>query len=452
MASNRLRIIVLKGLAATSQLHDVEVDRESIVFELMLIIHRDHKLTWRRQRILCNGQPVDECDRWSQLTQEDTIEVQLLHIDHRHVKPISDRVKMMTMVRCSAEALGCASEELKDDKELVRIAVASFGKALEFASKALKRDPDLADLAMATHPWIFVVLGKTLRNDPEQAKRAIVADPDLMRFCHQDLFKDAEFMEHCVQRCASLLRFRKTVLKKEVYLQALQQDGLCLEFLQETPPGQLRPVGCADPDLVETAVRQNGMALAFACEKLRHDVQIVSEALRNNERAIKFVSSKGVICQLVQERPSALKHAAWTFRDDVEVVNIAYASDTTCLIYAGTEAALEMLKIHGLEVLKLLKPSIHQDERVLQLVQELQVKEGTEVGDVEATLEREKKCHVSCAGKTQCCQGHTITVTQMYCCPNGSMFNTEASSLPTIVLAVKLGLQVGKFHGKENML
>ena len=95
MASNRLRIIVLKGLAATSQLHDVEVDRESIVFELMLIIHRDHKLTWRRQRILCNGQPVDECDRWSQLTQEDTIEVQLLHIDHRHVKPISDRVKMM---------------------------------------------------------------------------------------------------------------------------------------------------------------------------------------------------------------------------------------------------------------------------------------------------------------------------------------------------------------------
>eukprot|EP00434_Breviolum_minutum_P017569 symbB.v1.2.015505.t1/scaffold1160.1/size134679/14 len=353
MASNRLRIIVLKGLAATSQLHDVEVDRESIVFELMLIIHRDHKLTWRRQRILCNGQPVDECDRWSQLTQEDTIEVQLLHIDHRHVKPISDRVKMMTMVRCSAEALGCASEELKDDKELVRIAVASFGKALEFASKALKRDPDLADLAMATHPWIFVVLGKTLRNDPEQAKRAIDADPDLMRFCHQDLFKDAEFMEHCVQRCASLLRFRKTVLKKEVYLQALQQDGLCLEFLQET-------------------LRQNGMALAFACEKLRHDVQIVSEALRNNERAIKFVSSKGVICQLVQERPSALKHAAWTFRDDVEVVNIAYASDTTCLIYAGTEAALEMLKIHGLEVLKLLKPSIHQDERVLQLVQELQ--------------------------------------------------------------------------------
>ena len=206
-------------------------------------------------------------------------------------------------------------------------------------------------------------------------------------------------MEHCVQRCASLLRFRKTVLKKEVYLQALQQDGLCLEFLQETPPGQLRPVGCADPDLVETAVRQNGMALAFACEKLRHDVQIVSEALRNNERAIKFVSSKGVICQLVQERPSALKHAAWTFRDDVEVVNIAYASDTTCLIYAGTEAALEMLKIHGLEVLKLLKPSIHQDERVLQLVQELQVKEGTWSRRCRSDTWKRKKCHVSCAGK-----------------------------------------------------
>ena len=377
MASSRLRIIVLKGLAATSQLHDVEVERESIVFELMLIINRDHKLTWRRQRILCNGEPVDECDRWSQLTQEDTIEVQLLHCDHRHVKPISDRVKMMTMVRCSAQALGCASEELKDDKELVRIAVASFGNALEFASRALKRDPELADLAMARDPWIFTVLGKSLRNDRERAKRAIDADPGLMRFCHQELFKDTEFMEHCVQRCASLLRFRRIALKKEVYLRALQQDGLCLEFLQETPGPKLRPDGCADPDLVETAVRQNGMALAFACEKLRHDVQIVSEALRNDERALKFVSSKGVICQLVQERPSALKHAAWTFRDDVEVVNIAYASDTTSLIYAGTEAALEMLKIHGLEVFKLLKLSIQQDQRVLQLVQELQEKDGT---------------------------------------------------------------------------
>mmetsp|Transcript_10237 Transcript_10237/g.11217 ORF Transcript_10237/g.11217 Transcript_10237/m.11217 type:complete len:119 (-) Transcript_10237:17-373(-) len=116
--------------------------------------------------------------------------------------------------------------------------------------------------------------------------------------------------------------------------------------------------------------------------RLLDDVQVAQEAVRNDERAIKFIGSKPVICQILKDRPSALKHAQWKFHDDVEVVDIAYSSDPKSLIYAGTEAALGMIKSHGPEIFKLIKPSIQHDERILQAISDLK---DFEAGDATST-------------------------------------------------------------------
>ena len=373
---DRLKVTVLKGLAATSELLQVEVERESLVFELMLLLHKEIKLHWRRQRILCDGLPVDEADRWSQITREDSIDVQMLHCDHRHVNPIDDRTKLLAMVRCCGEALSYASPELKQDKDLVRIAVATTGESLHFAHKSLQKDRELVELGMSTNPNVFRIAGKMLRKEPDLAKRAIDADIDLIRYCDPDLFKNLEFMKYCVQKRASIMRYSRVRLDRKTYLAALEQDGLVLEFLAEKSlPGFVHGSRCGDDvercddeEFVRTAVRQNGMALAFASKRHRKDVQCVSEAVRNDERAIRFVRSKPVICQVVKERPSALKHALWEFHDDLEVVEVAYASDPTSLKFAGTEAALGMIMAHGPQVLRFFKASIQQDERVRHAV------------------------------------------------------------------------------------
>eukprot|EP00438_Fugacium_kawagutii_P002139 Skav218489 [mRNA] locus=scaffold538:1295191:1304971:- [translate_table: standard] len=384
METGRLRIKVLKGLAATSELLQVQVDRESIVFELMLILHEQKRLPWRRQRILCEGQPVDECDRWSQITTEDSIDVQMLHCDHRHLTPIDDRLKLLAMVRCKGEALSFASQELKKDKEIVQIAMATSASSLQFASKSLKRDPELVELGISKDPTVFRIVGKIFRGDPVLAKQAIDADPHHILYCRPYLYRNKEFMKYCVQKRASLLRYARVDLGREIYLSALQQDGLLLRFLMRKDKSMLlwwirnAWKGCNEEEFARTAVRQNGMALAFVSTRLLDDVQVAQEAVRNDERAIKFIGSKPVICQILKDRPSALKHAQWKFHDDVEVVDIAYSSDPKSLIYAGTEAALGMIKSHGPEILKLMKPSIQHDERILQAISEC----DTELSDL----------------------------------------------------------------------
>ena len=384
---DRLKVTVLKGLAATSELLQVEVERESLVFELMLLLHKEIKLHWRRQRILCDGLPVDEADRWSQITRESSIDVQMLHCDHRHVNPIDDRTKLLAMVRCCGEALSYASPELKQDKDLVRIAVATTGESLHFAHKSLQKDRELVELGMSTNPNVFRIAGKMLRKEPDLAKRAIDADIDLIRYCDPDLLQNLEFMKYCVQKRASLLRYSKARLDRKIYLAALERDGLVLEFLAEKALRGFRSrrgdvERCDDEEFVRAAVRQNGMALAFASERHREDVQCVLEAVRNDERAMKFVRSKPVICQVVKERPSALKHALWEFHDDLEVVEVAYASDPTSLKFAGTEAALGMIMEHGPKVLRFLKTSIQQDERVRHAIS---ISEAEDLGEDTAT-------------------------------------------------------------------
>ena len=289
------------------------------------------------------------------------------------------------MVRCSGEALRFASAELKADKEIVQTAVTIDPASLHFASKSLQHDLDLVELGMSKDPSIFRIAGKANRGIPSLAKQAVDADPGNIRYVHPDLLKSKEFMTRCVQRCASHLAHAHCLLETKIYLEALKQDGLVLEFLGEKklarcgkpPKGRDRdPWYCLDPlcdefEYVRTAVGQNGMALAFASERLRGCVQLASEAIRNDERAMKFVKSKEVVLELLQERPLALKHALWEFHDDVEVVAKAYASDCKSMIYAGTQAALGMIRLHGPEVLKHMKPSIQQNEEVLELIANL---------------------------------------------------------------------------------
>ena len=128
----------------------------------------------------------------------------------------------------------------------------------------------------------------------------------LLSAVHLLLRRDEDFMKHHVQRCASLIRYSTARLDKETVLGAMEQDGLALEFVNR-PPNRY----AQDADVVRAAVRQNGLALRFASEVLREDVQMVREALESDERALKFVSPKDLVCKLVSERPSALKHAQW---------------------------------------------------------------------------------------------------------------------------------------------
>lgn len=365
-----LRVTVLKGLAATSQLMQVEVDKESLVYELMIRIWKERKQHWRRQRILFEGQILEESKRWSQLTVEASIEVQLLHCDHSQLGLIEDREKLMALVRCNGEALAYASAELKADKDIVRAAVNNDPEALGQASKAVRQDREIVELAMAKNPEAFKFASRLLRDTRSLALRAVEANPSLILFCHQRLLKDKDFMTACVQMKPSLVEHARVTLDFETYLAAVEQDGMVLQHICKPRGARLMPDIGRDERLVTAAVRQNGMALAFAPPDLVKKLAL--EAVNQDLRAIRFVASKQVVLGVVKLVPSALKHAIWEFHEDVEVVEAAYSADPQALAYCGTLAALAMLEAHGPEVLRFLKPSLQTNQQVLEKLASLQ--------------------------------------------------------------------------------
>lgn len=392
-ARDRLRVKVLKGLAGNTELAQLEVEKDSLVLELMVTIHQDFKVHWRRQRLVLDGQPLEECQTWAQITEDEVLEVCMVHCDHRQLEPIANRETLLTMLRYTkGEALRFGSAELKADREVVHMAVERSAKALQFASKALQGDLRLVQLAMSQDPTAFRSAGRLAQQDPVVAKRAIDADPDLMKFCHPDLYANKRFMKQCVQRDASLLRYATCKLDREMYEAALQQDGkqldreLCVAALQqdglllEWMPSRDAGPGCDDTHLVLLAVMQNGMALEFATDRLQNDVQLALEAVARDARAIQFVKKKSVICQLVKEHPDALKHVANPWRDDMDVVQMAYNSDPQSLIHVfEPQVAMKMLQTYGAKVYGLLAPAVQGEQRVLLTVLDVALEEVQEL-------------------------------------------------------------------------
>ena len=71
---------------------------------------------------------------------------------------------------------------------------------------------------------------------------------------------------------------------KNVVLEVVKQNGLALQFASE----KLQD----DKNVVLEAIKQDGGALRFAPEELRDDKKVVLEAVKQDGRALRFASEK----------------------------------------------------------------------------------------------------------------------------------------------------------------
>ena len=78
---------------------------------------------------------------------------------------------MTAVFRESGLYLQYASEKLKADPELVKIAVAHNGYALQFAAETVKADPEVVKIAVAQQGWALGYAADSLKADPEVVQR-----------------------------------------------------------------------------------------------------------------------------------------------------------------------------------------------------------------------------------------------------------------------------------------
>ncbi|HRW58162.1 MAG TPA: DUF4116 domain-containing protein [Chlamydiales bacterium] len=220
-----------------------------------------------------------------------------------------------------------ASERLKDDDELVSIAIRQDGSALKYASERLRDDEETVLAAVKQDPEALKYASERLKEDKDVSLAAIELNRYALRFV-----KNKEAIIATIKKDYNLwgLIGIKFKYHKDVIMALVEQNGLRLKELDLwsftrrkasvfgysnvvfVEPGCLiyseaaeravrqnalalgytSPYLKADRDIVLAAVRQNGLALRYASEDLKDDEHVVLAAVRQNPDAFQYASEK----------------------------------------------------------------------------------------------------------------------------------------------------------------
>ncbi|KAG2382702.1 hypothetical protein C9374_005282 [Naegleria lovaniensis] len=204
---------------------------------------------------------------------------------------------------------------IKQDREIVKLAIETDSYDYRYAHYTLRTDKELTMLAVSRNGSLLALADTSLRQDREIVMAAVRNDPLALEYASYDLKDDYEVVEMAIKRSAEALKHaskrlrsnRDLVLKafkhgpdisynafsyicdslkkdKEIVLNAVKNNGLSLQYAHSS-------LQC-DREIVLAAVKQNGEALEFASEELRKDSEIIREAILQNGKALDYVCGK----------------------------------------------------------------------------------------------------------------------------------------------------------------
>nr|WP_261787243.1 DUF4116 domain-containing protein [Fusobacterium necrophorum] len=143
-----------------------------------------------------------------------------------------------------------AAEELKDDKDVVLVAISNDGSALEFAAERLRNDEDVVLVAMKTNGF-GLEFAKKFQNNKDIVREAAKQTHAALKFASDELKNDKQFME-----------------------EILKYNNWCLKYVSE----ELKD----DKEFVLQAMKgKYDISLLLASERLQKDTDVVLENISN---------------------------------------------------------------------------------------------------------------------------------------------------------------------------
>lgn len=143
---------------------------------------------------------------------------------------LSERLKhnrefLITLIEnCSGGefVLKFVSEQFKNDRELVLIAVKKYGKVLEFASDTLKNDKEIVFEAMKKY-YYFEFVSKELKNNKEFVLQVMDLNTFAFKYLSDELQNDKDFIIKMVNKKPSILNYVNDILQNDPDILALKK-------------------------------------------------------------------------------------------------------------------------------------------------------------------------------------------------------------------------------------
>ena len=247
----------------------------------------------------------------------------------------NDKDIVLKAIEKNPDALEFASDRLKDDDMVVRRAILNYNTtALQFASERLKNNFDIVKTAVQMNPEVLQFASKELRNNEDIVKEAVAYDtqyfkfagdkikenfPTVEKFTEKILYDNKEFALNKLQYTMSNFNSVSDRLKndKEFIGEVVARWRNTFEFI----PDKFKD----DKEIVLKAMKTDGISLEFVSDRLKEDKEVVREAVKNDWKALnfandKFKDDKDIIMEVVKQNGKALELASENMQKDREIV------------------------------------------------------------------------------------------------------------------------------------
>jgi len=202
---------------------------------------------------------------------------------------------VLVAVRKNGNALKYALNKFKKDKEIVYAAVHQSGHAIRYANKKLQNNTELKQLAIKTSPDVLYYL--FARNKSMQIDRDIViATMKESAFNYRDLDKQfradkAVVLAAINSKSGSLKELRKNTFIDDDIVNALVDHSLKKPFgLRQFLHYLSKPI--SNKARLLRILRKDGLALEYASPELKRDRTVIQTAIYQNGNAIAFADKQ----------------------------------------------------------------------------------------------------------------------------------------------------------------
>ncbi|KAF0975593.1 hypothetical protein FDP41_005587 [Naegleria fowleri] len=205
----------------------------------------------------------------------------------------NDREVVMKAIESYPNALSYASKELRSDEEVVMTALKRNVKAFQYVDPSLYGNETVLRYAIEHDGYLFQSLPEEFRRNQQLALLACKTTPFILKKFdfQQPISQYREFALQAVKNNAKTFYHLPSIFSndREIVMTVIQSPEFALDnYLFHRVGDDLR----SDKEVVKLAIQHNPMALQYAGEAMREDLEIVLPAIRKCGKAFTYISKK----------------------------------------------------------------------------------------------------------------------------------------------------------------
>ena len=283
--------------------------------------------------------------------------------DDRYKLLTNDSEFMRFLLANMGKLIEYASDDIKDNKELIIIA-ASSTSSLKWASKRLQDDYYTVMSIVSKNGLSLKYASDRLRNNTDLVFTAISNKGESLRYTSDRLKDDNKIVMAAVSQNGSFFQYASKRLKDDnnIVIAAASKNESSLQYASKRLKN--------DYNTIKAIVTINGYSLKYASNSLQNNYDIVLAAVSSAGRSLKYASDRlkndyVIVMNAVSQDGVAFKYTSKNLQNNAKIANIALKHTPTIEIFKYTSDRLQ----HDTNFLLSLKENINLLYRLKNLFQ-----------------------------------------------------------------------------------